>query len=209
MSERKVITRSPMNVRGYFISIKCARPMPWETPLERDAMLILEFDREVTFFKQHQRATRVDDADGAFTTYPDIEFVRTGRQCVLEVKRDIDLKNDELRSRLQRTKLHFLYQGVDYQVWNTTVIRQEPRLTNLKELAYHRFRGGATHLRSLPQIQNALGRPYRTLGDIAENVGGWAAALTLVANDILVIDLEQPVSQTSVVRRAGEIHGTI
>jgi hypothetical protein len=209
MSERRVVTRSPLNVKGYFNSIKCACAMPWETPLERDAMLILEFDPHVTAFKQHQRATYIDDSMGGFTTFPDIEYVHSGRQCVLEVKRDIDLQNVNLQHRLQRIKGYFLAVGIDYQVWNTTVIRREPRLSNLKDLAYHRFRGGTAHLRGLTQIAPIVSGQQLTLGDIAGSLGSWSAALTLVANDILVVDINQPLTPLSTVQMAGGRHGTI
>lgn len=209
VDERKVLTRSPLNVRGRFNSIKCGHSMPWETPLERDAMLILEFDRHVTTFKHHQRRVHVEGENGGFDTFPDIEYARDGLPGIIEVKRDVDLHDPRLVRRLSDVRRHFLIEGIDYQVWSTSRIRQEPQLTNLKELNYHRYRGGSAYLRQIPALTNLLMRDHLTLGELAETIGGWWGALTAVANDLFTVDLTQPLTPASIALPAGAPHATV
>lgn len=62
MSSRKVVTRRGRRIRGYFPSHKCGQMIAWESLLERDAILLLEFSQGVVSYR-HQ-PTVMDYTDG-------------------------------------------------------------------------------------------------------------------------------------------------
>ena len=56
---RRVITRSPTRTVGRFPSLKCGRTIHWESQLERDFVLRLEFDEGVVSYREQPETIEV------------------------------------------------------------------------------------------------------------------------------------------------------
>ncbi|WP_197080634.1 hypothetical protein [Methylophilus sp. TWE2] len=200
MTARKAVTRSGRGVRGYSASLKMRKMIPWESTLERDAILILEFSHEVKNYSAQPQKFYFYEHDQQKFCYPDFRACRANK-CIthIEVKPSAKLKCPILRARLAAIKKAHEQQDIDYQIWDETFIRQEPRLTNLKLLAYH-----------LPGINDDLSDaddafekliilPARTLAGVIAILKDERLAYQLLALGYLICDLDQPITMESVV----------
>lgn len=104
MAVRKVVTRSGHGVRGYFPSRKMMRMVAWESQLERDAIMLLEFSLEVVGFRE-QPVRVYFDQDGERHQYiPDFEVdLADGRILHVEVKPESKLRKPDIARRFAAT----------------------------------------------------------------------------------------------------------
>jgi hypothetical protein len=135
---RKIITRSGRGIRGWFPSIKLGRMVAWESLLERDAICLMEFSPAVLRYQEqppyttysHQRTTR--------KYFPDIKLKLANHQCAyIEVKPAEKFDDLEIEEKYSAIAAHFAKQDIGFYVLTEREIRQEPRFSNLKLLAYH------------------------------------------------------------------------
>jgi hypothetical protein len=168
--------------------------IPWESQLERDAMLVLEFDPKVAWFREHQEHVFIDTWPDDFSAYPDlVTFLGSSESAIVEVKADAALRDPALRARLNRVEAHFESQGVGYRILAEAEIRQQPRLKNLETLITYRRPLARMHLTREPQVQRLLNWPHSTtLDSVTRFLGGPARAFQLIANGFLETDLAQP-----------------
>ena len=78
MSSRNVVTRSGQRIRGYFPSHKCGQMIAWESLLERDAILLLEFSQGVVSYRHQPFVIDYSDGEQMRKYYPDFEVVLEG-----------------------------------------------------------------------------------------------------------------------------------
>ena len=194
MRKRKVITRSGACVRGYFWSHKSRKLIPWESQLERRALLVLDSDSRVAWIREYQQETLIGDGEESFTAYPDyIVGHQDGTEEIVEVKSDLALKSMEVALRLSLVGLHFKRLGTSYRVLAESEICRQPRLANLEALAtYRRPRAMARLLMDCRVQELRKLRSSTTLGYVTSRFGNAAQAHELIANGILRANLEEP-----------------
>jgi hypothetical protein len=206
VQKRKVITRSGARVRGLFASLKSERLIPWESQLERDALLVLEFDHDVLRMREFQECLDISVGDAAFRAYPDI-FVEAvdSQPLIIEVKSDADAADENVRRRLALIGSHLSESCQRYVVWCEREIRQQPRLGLLELLATYRRPGARAHLRSQSDVLRLLQcGPQFSCGFAERHLGTRNRVLQLVANDLLTTDLTVPFASSSILRAAEE-----
>lgn len=200
MHERKVITRSGARVRGYFWSHKSRKLIPWESILERKALLVMDSNPKIALIQSYQRKTFIEDGGGGFTAYPDfIAYFDDGSSEIVEVKADSALRDADVLRRLSLIATHFSALGRRYRVMAEAEINLQPRLKNLETLETHRRPGLAARLSQDPLVQTLLKLPSSTttLGFIQSRMGNVARAYELVANGLLLADLDKPLDSSA------------
>ena len=202
MQKRKVITRSGARVRGLFASLKSERLIPWESQLERDALLLLEFDPAVYWMREFQECLDIRAGEEAFRAYPDF-FVEEidGLPLIIEVKSDADAADQEVQRRLTLVAAHLAEMKQHYIVWCERDIRQQPRLGFLELLATFRRPGARAHFLTKPDVSQLLHcAPEFPCSTAERYLGTRNRVLQLIANDLLSTDLAVPFSSSSILR---------
>lgn len=200
--KRRVITGSKAAPSGYHPSRKSNALVPWESSLERDALQRLELDRTIKVFRAHQTELTVSGPDGPFKTYPDIEAETTdGDIKVIEVKPFRRAQHPEVAARLEAIRQHYAAQDTDYVVLTEVELRADGVDCQINELIEFRKPGERDRLSQMPEVMVALYTPLpETLEDLAEALGSWRMVKALIANDILAIDIRNPLDPRQQVR---------
>jgi len=210
--KRKVITRSGARTRGYFPSVKSNRQIPWESPLERDALLVAEFNPRVLRMQEHQRRIAIDSTGDPFVAFPDFIFdFEDEAPLTVEVKSDLDFRDPETQARLAQVANHLSRLGERYWVWTESDIRRSPRLELLEELLTFRRPGADVYLRERPGVAEVL-RWSGSFSLIAasKRVQSRSLILQLIANDLLLADLDRPfVDSTILIVNEGLPHAHV
>lgn len=206
MIARKPVTPSGRGVRGYSASLKMKKMIPWESTLERDAILHLEFSEGIkNFWAQPQKFYFYENDQQKFC-YPDFRAEALDRKLThIEVKPASKLKCPVLRARLHAIKKAHEQQGIDYQIWDETFIRREPRLSNLKLLTYH-LPGLNDDLKSVDEAVEKLNiLPPNTVGGAVTVLKELSIVYQLLALGYYSCDLDQPITmETEIFRREVE-----
>lgn len=208
MTSRKVVTPSGRGVRGYFPSWKMKTMIVWESVLERDAILMCEFSSYVRRYWAQPEKIYFYQNDIQKYCYPDFRIeAPNGRWTHIEVKPASKLKDPILQSRLQAIKAHHEKIDIGYEIHDESILRVEPRLTNLKLLAYH-----LPHLNADLSGNNDLLEKLsllnpQTVGGAAAILGDIRAVYQLLALGHYDLDINLPITNdTLITPRKGDGH---
>lgn len=126
--------------RGKFPSLKNGRMIHWESLLERDAIMLLEFSPGVTAFREQPFSTYYYH-QGRMPRYtPDFEVTfRCGRVALIEVKPSCKLQLEKEQKRLAAIRSHFETRGLTFTLLDENQIRRNPLFGNLRHLISHRM----------------------------------------------------------------------
>ncbi len=204
MAVRKVVTRSGHGVRGYFPSRKMMRMVAWESQLERDAIMLLEFSLGVVGFRE-QPARVYFDQDGVRHQYiPDFEVeLADGRILHVEVKPESKLRKPDIARRFAAITAHYSRSENGFSVLTEKAIRKEPRLSNLRLLAYHQP-DDASSPEMTAYIQKLALLPAQTVAGAAAVLGDVRAVYQLLAANEYGCDLDSPIRAESRIYPAGK-----
>lgn len=206
------IPRSSRSVTGRFPSEKRGGLAQFESTLERDFFLLLEFDPTVRSFEEQPLSIEYQDAGGRLYHYiPDVR-IDYHPACspylpphLIEVKYEADLvaQHDELRPKLQAGMRYAAARGWGFRVLTERDIRT-PRLANARFLLPYQqvpsddlaeARLVAALERQGPTTPSALLYP---LGSDAEERAHLLASLwRLVATGRIHTDLKRPLGPQS------------
>jgi len=192
--KRKVVTRSGEGMRGYFPSLKNPDPIPWESLLERTALLIFEFDPQIVAVASYQTEITVEGPEGDFSTYPDFRtWDREQLPHLWEIKPNSKAANPKVANRLRWTKEFLASIGQRYDVLLGKDLLRQPRLDLLNELRHYRRSFERDRLRALPVYRSlCASRQPMTLGQLATELGGWNEVVRMCANSLIWFDPDQP-----------------
>jgi len=189
---RKVVSRSKGRVNGYYYSRKARRLLPWESQLERDALIIVDLMPEVDQVAV-QPFKLVYQCDGRDRIYfPDILIQGSFGETVIEVKASGELRKPDNQKRFPLIEATLAENGYRFEIWTEQDIRREPRRKNLGLLsAYRLCEPPAVDKKQLRSLFR--GCPHVSIQEVADLIGGdadLADVLLLVANGQLKIDLD-------------------
>lgn len=209
MLARKVITRRGRRFRGYFPSTKLGRMVAWESLLERDAILLIEFSPGVLLYQEQPTLVQYADGTRIRDYYPDFELsLVNGKRVHIEVKTAYQLSKPEIAAKYTAIAEHYARLRHDYRIVTEAEICREPLQTNLRTLAYLVGRKG----RSLPsnrELANKFGSTATQLSTFDAELGK-DTTLRLIANGWLECDLTQPLTGNTIVSIAkGERNATV
>ena len=199
---RRVVTGSKAAPSGYHPSMKSMALVPWESAPERDALQRFEFDPAIKAFRAHQTEITVEGPDGKFKTYPDIEIETTdGDIKIVEVKPEHRAKQPEVAARLEATRQQYADQGLEYFVLTERELCADGVDRQINELMEFRKPGERARLLGMPEVTAALRSPLpANLEELAESLGSWRTVKALIANDILAINICNPLDPHQPVR---------
>lgn len=113
---RTVVTRSGLRMRGY---LSCG---PFESLIERDAMLVLLADPRVTRVQPQPFKVTYRDGDEKRHHFPDILAEGPTSPWVIEVKDDRRARRPEVLRRTRLMQSVFATQGMHYVLWPASAI---------------------------------------------------------------------------------------
>lgn len=160
-SVRKIHNVNSTKVIGDFYSHKMGGFLRFESTLERDWLLWLEYRRDVlSYLCQPQTFSFVAHAKGRQYT-PDVlvEFNSNRRATCFEVKPADICDSPRIQRRFRYCAAAVEQHGYDFEVVTEVDIRPEPQLTNLKRLASYASEPALTEseARVLYGVMDSLG----------------------------------------------------
>ncbi|MEQ6334727.1 hypothetical protein [Sphingobium sp. MK2] len=193
---------------GWYQSIKASDGLPYESLLERDALLLLDFDPHVAHFAVQPETFVWTDAGRRRRYTPDIRLEMADGQIIYrQVKLATRLAADPtLGGRLSAIEAECAARGARHEMWLDTDIRRQPRLSNARRLRAAVAVLAAENLHAIRTILTLLPFPS-PLGVAAAALGGQAVhtnvVLGLVAIGDLVADLDRPFDEHAVLMPGG------
>lgn len=194
MGVRKVVTPSGRGIRGYFPSRKMGRMIEWESLLERDAILLLEFSPAVVRYRE--QPVRIDFyLDGEPRRYiPDFEAELANDGIThIEVKPASKLAKPEIAHRYWAIARHYEKGDTGFQILTEKELRAEPRLSNLRLLAYHQPK-----IDDEPTLVDSRQKlallPAKTIAGAAAVLGGINKVYQLLAANLLACNLDESIT---------------
>ncbi|NOT65666.1 MAG: transposase [Methylotenera sp.] len=150
---REVVRPTGTIMRGKFPSRKNGRMVDHEGLLERDAIILFEASHLVKRYREQPTSICYPDGGGLRRYTPDFELVLgTGEVVIIEVKHTGSLAHENVRHKLNSIEKHYQELGANFLVMTEKVIRQEPRLSNLRQICA----GAGRIWPTSAAIQNAL-----------------------------------------------------
>jgi len=200
MRARKVIPRSGRGIRGKFPSKKMDKVVHWESPLERDAIMLFEMHPLVISYQEQPSEEIYYDRSGqAKSCYPDFLLrLAHGGQVLIEIKRNVDLNRPSVTEKLGLIALRFAEQERAYRILSEAQIRREPLRTNLHHLweasRVARFSPETAATMDALEVTQQF-----TLIELMAVVGDKALVLAGIADGRLRTDLEKPLGPGSLI----------
>ncbi|WP_313301372.1 TnsA endonuclease N-terminal domain-containing protein [Diaphorobacter sp.] len=134
---RTVITPSGGIMRGKFPSRKTGRMVHHEGMLELAAVYLFEASSSIDSYREQPVQITYPDGDRIRRYTPDFELaLKDGSTVWVEVKPRSSLAHDDVKHKLAQVAVHMRRSGKTYVVLDDSVLRQEPRLSNIK-LIWH------------------------------------------------------------------------
>jgi hypothetical protein len=131
---RRVVSRSNHRVTGKYPGLKSQRMHYWESSIELDAFILLDYDKDVVGFSEQPALIRYGQ-DQSQKHYPDLLVSYGTNKIFVEVKDDDDALSDEVVDRTETITPALAKQGYGYSVWKSSEIRSNRiLLENLRVL---------------------------------------------------------------------------
>ncbi|VVE63213.1 hypothetical protein PCA31118_01154 [Pandoraea captiosa] len=200
MLSRRVITRSGRHFRGRYPSRKLGRMVAFESLIERDVILLLEFSRGVQSYQEQPERIVYSDGQTMREYYPDFEAkLASGPRVHIEVKPSAKLDSPKITKKLQQIAAHYAqHREEHFRVITELDARKEPLRSNLKTLSPLRAKPAASpHGLSM----YLPGKPWHAL----EASVGRDVLLKQIALGNLVCDLASPLQGDLMVFNAQEV----
>jgi len=192
---------------GWWWSATMQAHVGYESLLERDRLMLADFDAAVAAIASQPFGISGRDGDSVRRHVPDYLLVGPGHVTVVDVKPFEHLRRPEVADVLSWTGRLMAARGWRYEVWSGA---EYALLTNLRFISQGR-RPSLIHAPALAALASE-GRPGRTLGEALE-AADWgvqsdlrAALLGLLWQQVWQVDLTAPLNadtRIQNVRRSG------
>lgn len=201
MPVRHVITRSGRHFRGLYPSRKIGRMVAFESILERDVIMLLEFSGAVSSFEEQPIRITYSDGDRMRDYYPDFRADLITGECLhLEAKPAAKLILPKVATQLAAVTSHYAqHRSETFRIITEAVTNAEPLHTNLARLSA--FRAQPWTLTKPPRLPTQ-GETWEAL----EAAIGLDALLRNLAIGNLVCDLRLPLGGDLPVHTSGGGH---
>jgi hypothetical protein len=192
---RNVTSPSSGRHTGKIHSFTIKATLAWESTLERDALLLLDFDAEVTeILVQPQRITLAADTDTQQYT-PDFLITRSGKQEYIEVKFLAHLQDPATLEKLERARAWAEKERANFRVISED-IRDGELLNNVNELRR------LTRLAVSPSTKQNVaayfrGRGFCSIGELTHLVKENWEIKGIISQKYLRVDLSKQITASS------------
>ncbi|WP_031430340.1 TnsA endonuclease N-terminal domain-containing protein [Methylomicrobium agile] len=198
---RNIITPSGGIVRGKFPSRKNGRMVHHEGLLELEAIYLFETSPNIVRYREQPVTIHYPDETRLRRYTPDFELVlTTGEIIFIEVKPTRSLQHGDVQHKLDRVAEYMRRSETAFVILTDQVIRQEPRLSNLRWI-YHRASRVPPSSDALAVAINKYRNQFPLSLTAAANlfdVGGIDPYSLLLAGH-LRCSLEQPISHETLI----------
>lgn len=136
---RRIHNIRSRKVIGHFLSLKMDQTFMFESTLEKDWLLWLDYLRVVEAFRTQPHTYQYIDHEGRSYPYtPDTEVIVAGRPRPLchEVKPSRVARTSKFQLKHRARRAALAAEGVDLKLVTEITIRREPHLTGLKLLRH-------------------------------------------------------------------------
>jgi hypothetical protein len=175
------------------------RMIQWESLLERDAILLLEFSSGIKSFREQPERVVYYAGQKQHEYYPDFEITQIGDSVThLEVKPLAQIKTRKISEKFAQITNHYDRLGRRFLVLTDDRIRRQPLLSNLNRLQY--FNRPSYQVESLSdkyRLQFGKDIPI-PLASVIDELGE-PCVMTLLAYGILSCNLEQKLASSSLI----------
>lgn len=208
---RKIHNTRSRKVVGLFPSTKMACQFKYESTLEKDAMLWMEYLRQVVAYRAQPHCFEFTDESGCQRRYtPDmeVELRGVGHRVFYEIKPLAKVKDEGFRSDHRARQRSMAAQGCELRVATERSIRRQPWLRNLQYL--QQFASCDRLLpRELESVASVLADAHGALPieQLIPRVGqhiSWDELMAEVFGGGLFIDLADPIGRHSLIRMRRE-----
>lgn len=198
---RRVISRSNSRVTGKYPGLKSRRMHYWESSLERDAFMLLDFSTEVISFDE-QPVTLYYGTGKKLRHYPDVLVSYPNRKVFVEIKTDREAQTAEIVTRTAYLIPALARHGYGYLIWKESEIRDRSfRLSNLRLLL--RFGRSEVELTRFEWFRLLFRKhaslPWKEIVGQPTDGGKLSALCRLILEGRLRIDLTRPILPESLV----------
>lgn len=183
-------------VRGKFPSRKNGRMVHHEGLLELDAIYLFEASPLIARYREQPITIRYADGNRLRRYTPDFELqLITGQTVLVEIKPIHRLRTDEVQRTFTCIADHMHRNDIAFVILTDMVIRDEPRLANLKWI-YHRAARIPPTTRALTTALNRQRQAFPTSISAANRLfdGTGMDAYSLLLAGGLSCDLSMPVA---------------
>lgn len=197
---RKVITRSGRGYRGKFPSLKLGRLVHWESLVERDLILHLEYDPDIEHYQEQPCVIDYyDDKGKSRKYYPDFLVRRVDdSEALLEAKPAAKVRSPKLRAKLAAIALRMEEKNHQFRVMTDTEIRRQPRFDNLSRI-HDAVRSSKSLYSNGPVgIPNTLTSSI-TFGQLVRLMMGERPVFQLYLYGLIGLDLDRELCDSSIV----------
>ncbi len=188
---RRVISRAMPRVMGRFPSRKSNRSVHWESQLERDFLVHLEFDPDVLGFREQPVTVDLTVAGCPRRYTPDLYVERRAGRWIYEVKPADKAVDPDTAILLEAAAAHFTSLGFNFSVVTEHEIRRQPYLHNIHLLL--RYRDViVSEIAKNTAVELLNATTELSLGDLADALaehGGVTAVFAMVLDRHLPFDL--------------------
>jgi len=208
MPVRKIPRYGAQKNIGKFFSVKTGLVAWYESLLERDKMYLLDFDPLVTFWREQPLRIRyVLNGKTHFYT-PDLEVHRNSRKQLVEVKSQNQVDSGKFDGLFRIATSASQDEGYEFVVVTDQLIRQQPRLDNVKKLwKYARTSILPQHQLLCRQFFQEKESEQVELGDLIAFFKSKGVAAQVVYSmlfwGVLDFDLTQPLDQFTSITLTG------
>jgi hypothetical protein len=127
------IKKSGSSVVGSFPSLKLERSVRFESTLEKDYLLFLEYDSTVSFYEEQPFTIYVTLNDGSPHAYtPDFKVIQNDLRIIVEIKPFEFLGHEHTKRQIEAGRKWAPQNDHLFQVVTNREIRNGPMLGNLK-----------------------------------------------------------------------------
>lgn len=199
---RDVLAPTGSIIRGCFPSTKAGRMVKHEQLLERDALYLFEFAKQVVDIQEQPFKLHYARSNKVRRYTPDYALIlRDGDTLVVEVKPSRTLAKPEVYEKFLYIREAMIRQGYRFIVLSSDTIRKPSRLDNLKRLhRYLRSRSTIEKRRHVQQLRTHLGEhTILPLGLLAQHLGGMDDVLWFLAHGEFSCDLTLPLTSDTLV----------
>lgn len=198
---REVVRPTGTIMRGKFPSRKNGRMVDHEGLLERDAIILFEASHRVKCYREQPTSIFYHDGGSLRRYTPDFELVLdTGEVLIIEIKHTGSLAHGKVKHKIDCIKKHYRDFGINYLVLTEEVIRQEPRLSNLRQICA----GAGRVWPTADVIHNALQQFYQRFPTTLQYANRILQQYDLNVYNLFVsgslsIDLSRPITSETTV----------
>ena len=154
---------------GKFASVKTGRVAWYESLLERDYMYLLDYERDVSYWHEQPLRIRFSHGGKVHRYTPDLEVHRASQKQLIEVKPKHQVDSGKWDVLFSAASSVCEQEGYEFLVVTDEIIREEPRLENVKLLwKYSRTEVRPQHQILCNQCFQSRKDELVTLGDLIQ-----------------------------------------